>query len=129
MEETGRVGLPKPGGGGLLLGCQRAQLLGWTRRFFFADDAADFIKTGLEQPPGIEGCFAGQQFIKQHAQTVNIAARVNVQPAHLRLLRTHVGRGANELFEAVKTVLSVSVWPVVALAMPKSMILGTGTPS
>ena len=41
---------------------------------------------------------AGEQFVKQHAQAVNVAARVNVQPAHLRLLRTHVGRRADELF-------------------------------
>ena len=31
--------------------------------------------------------------------------------------------------KAVKTVLSVSRWSVVALAMPKSITLGTGAPS
>ena len=47
----------------------------------------------------IERRAAGQQFVEQHAQAVDVAARVNVQPAHLRLLRTHVGRRADELLQ------------------------------
>ena len=42
---------------------------------------------------------ARQQLIKQHPQAVNIAARVNVQPAHFRLFRAHVGGRADELLE------------------------------
>ena len=48
----------------------------------------------------VERCLAGQQFIEQHAQAVDVCARVDVQTAHLRLLRAHVGRRANELLEA-----------------------------
>ena len=78
---------------------------------------------------GVERRLAGQQFVKQHAQAVNVAARVNVQPAHLRLLRTHVGGRADELLEGGEERLVGQVWPCVALAMPKSITLGTGTPS
>jgi len=42
---------------------------------------------------------AGQQFIKQHAEAVDVAARVNVQSAQPRLFGAHVGGSADELFE------------------------------
>ena len=45
------------------------------------------------------GVLPGQQFVEQHAQAVDVAARVDVQPAHLRLLRTHVSRRADELVQ------------------------------
>ncbi len=38
---------------------------------------------------------AREQFAKQHAEAVDVAARVNVHAAHLRLLGTHVGRRAS----------------------------------
>ena len=50
--------------------------------------------------PGIERRFSCQQLVKQHAQRINVAARVDVQTAHLRLLRTHVGGRADKLVES-----------------------------
>ena len=47
----------------------------------------------------IERRAARQQFVEQHAQAVDVAARVDVQPAHLRLFRTHVRRRADELLQ------------------------------
>ena len=42
---------------------------------------------------------AGEQFVKQHAQRVNIGPRINIEAGHERLLRTHVGGRANKLLE------------------------------
>jgi hypothetical protein len=49
------------------------------------------------QTLAIEGSVAGQQLVEQYPQRVNVRPRVHVQPAHLRLLRAHVGRRANQL--------------------------------
>ena len=51
------------------------------------------------------------------------------RPAHLRLLRTHVGGRADELLEGGEERLVGQPLVAVALAMPKSITLGTGTPS
>ena len=77
----------------------RAQSRGRPRRFFFANRAAQFIQARLQKFLGIKGRHPREQFVKQHAQRVNIAARVDVQPAHFRLLRAHVRRRADELLE------------------------------
>ena len=55
--------------------------------------------TRQRQFTGVEGRFAGEQFVEQHSQAVNVAAGIDVQAAHLRLLRTHVGGRADELLE------------------------------
>ena len=44
---------------------------------------------------GIERRAAGQQLIQQHAQRIDIAARIDIQPAEHRLFRAHVGRRAD----------------------------------
>jgi len=36
---------------------------------------------------------------QQDAQAVNVAARINIQPAHLRLLGTHIRRRPDELLQ------------------------------
>ena len=68
------------------------------------------------------------QFIEQHAQAVEVAPSVNIQGAHLGLFRTHVGGRADELFEGGEKCV-IGQFLCVALAMPKSMTFGTGTPS
>ena len=40
-----------------------------------------------------------QQFVQQDSQRINVAARVDIQRVHLRLLRTHVQRCADHLCE------------------------------
>ena len=67
-------------------------------RLSFPQRAPHLLETGLEEFLLVEGCFAGQQFVKQHAEAVKVAAGVNVQRAHFRLLRAHVSRRADELF-------------------------------
>ena len=76
----------------------------------------------------VEWRAARQQFVEQHAEAVDVAAGVHVQAAQARLLRTHVGRRADELVEPGKDRLVRQPFAV-ALAMPKSITLGTGTPS
>ncbi len=68
------------------------------RRLLLSNGPTHGVKARSQELLGIEGSFAGQQFIEQHAQRVNIAPGVDVQAVHFRLLRTHVGRRANELF-------------------------------
>ncbi len=53
----------------------------------------------------VEGRMARQQFIEQHPQRVDVAARVNVQCAPPRLFGAHVGGGADELLEGGKNCL------------------------
>ena len=67
----------------------------------------------------------GEQFVEQDPQAVDVAARINVQPAQFGLLRAHIGRRADELLEGGENRLVGQRLPAVALAMPKSMILGT----
>jgi hypothetical protein len=64
-----------------------------------ANGAAHFIQTGGEQVLRVEGRAAREQFVEQHAKAVNVAARVNVQAGQHRLLGTHVGGRADELFK------------------------------
>ena len=59
-------------------------------------------QTSAKQFLAIERGSAREQFIKKHTQTVNIAPRVHIQPAHLRLFRAHVSRCANQLLVCSK---------------------------
>ena len=69
-------------------------------RVHFANEAANFIHAGPGHGRGVDRGTAGEQFVKQNAQRVDVTARVDIQPAEAGLLRTHVHRGADELFEA-----------------------------
>ena len=51
------------------------------------------------------------------------------RPLSLGLFRTHVGRRADELLKGGEERLVRQTLALVALAMPKSMILGIGAPS
>ena len=69
-------------------------------RFFLADDPADFVEAGLAQPSWSNGVVPVEQFVEQHAQGVDVAPRVDIQAAHLGLLRAHVQGRADQLAEA-----------------------------
>ena len=71
-------------------------------RFLFAQGFAHGVHAVLKQLFCVERRAPGQQFVKQHAQAVNVAARVNVQAAQFRLLRAHVGGRADDLFVSGK---------------------------
>ena len=47
----------------------------------------------------VEGRLAREQFVEQHAQAVDVAARVDIDAAHLRLLGAGVSRRADERVE------------------------------
>ena len=81
------------------VGGHRVQSGRGLRRFLLADRAPDFILAVAHQLLGIERRAAGEQLIEQHAKAVDVAARVDIQPTHLRLLRRHVERGADHLLE------------------------------
>ena len=49
---------------------------------------------------GFEGARAGEEFVQQNAEAVDVGARVDVLAGQAELLRTHVGGGADELPEA-----------------------------
>ena len=70
------------------------------RRLLLADDAAHFIVTGFHQLLGIEGRDADEQFVEEHAEGIDVAAGVDVEPIHLGLLGAHVERRADHLLEA-----------------------------
>ena len=90
---------PALGSRGQLFAAHGADSGGRTIRLLLPNHAAHFIQAGLEQFLGVERCSAGEQFIKQHAQAVNVAARIDIEAGYFRLLRTHVSRCADELLE------------------------------
>ena len=71
---------------------------GWWR-VFFANDPAHFVEGRRAQTLLIERRGAGEQFVQQHAQRINVAARVDIHAGHLRLLGAHVHRRADHLRE------------------------------
>src|SRR5713226_8939189 len=68
-------------------------------RFRLQNRAANLVQARLPQGFRVEWGRAGQKFVEQHAQAVDVTARVDVQAAHFGLLRTHVGGRADELLE------------------------------
>jgi hypothetical protein len=64
-------------------------------RGWFAHD----VEAGGDQCLGIERSLASEQFVKQHAQAVDVRAGVDVESAHFGLLGADVGRGADECLE------------------------------
>jgi len=69
---------------------QRADARARPGRLLLADDAADFVKIRRAQPLLVKRRRAGQQFIQEHAQRIDVAACVHVQRALSGLLRRHV---------------------------------------
>src|SRR5262249_19488532 len=69
------------------------------QRLALADCPPHLVQARTEQLAGVERRPADQQLIEQDAQAVDVAARVHVQPAHLRLFGADVSRRADELLE------------------------------
>ena len=82
------------GGGGL---AHRADARAGSRRLLFADHAADFVEPRIFELLAVERRAAGEQLVEQHAQRIDVAARVDVQAAAFRLLGAHVERRADHL--------------------------------
>ena len=56
-------------------------------------------RPGPAQRLRVEGAFAREQLVEQHAERVDVRAGVDVEVRHLRLLGAHVLRRADELPE------------------------------
>src|SRR5262245_45701477 len=68
-------------------------------RFNFPDGPPHLVQSCGHQFLRVEWCSASEQFIEQYAQAIDVAARIYVETAQLRLLRTHVSWRPQELFE------------------------------
>ncbi len=90
------LALDRDGRGALSQRAEPRARAGW---LLLADDPAHLVVAHLPQPLPVERRGAGQQLVEQHAQGVDVAARVHVQPAQGRLLRGHVQRRADHLGE------------------------------
>ena len=69
------------------------------RWFDLSNRAADAVQSLLQKVLGVERSVTRQKFIEEYAQAVDVAARVDIQPAHLRLFRAHVSGRADELVQ------------------------------
>ena len=78
---------------------QRAQAGRRSRRVHLADCTAHFIQSGADQALCVEWGLTCEQFIKEHPQAIDVAARVQIQAAHLGLFRADVRGRADELLE------------------------------
>ena len=86
-----------PGHRRQICGRQRAQLGRWLRWFVIADHAAHLVQAGFHEVSALKRRVAGEQFVKQYAEGVNIAARVQIYAGQPCLLRTHISRCADKL--------------------------------
>ena len=86
------------------------------------DDPLHFGKGLGPQLFGVKWRRSGQQFVQQHAQRVDVAARIDIQ-ASIGLFGTHVRRRADELTEIGEQRFFRQSCQSVALAMPKSITL------
>src|SRR5262249_42679463 len=66
-------------------------------RVLLADQPLHLGVARLAQPRALQRRGAGEQLVEEHAQRIDVAARVAVQAAHLRLLGAHVRRRADHL--------------------------------
>ncbi len=69
------------------------------RRIDLADDPPDFIQARAGHRRRVDRRAAGEQFVEQHAEAVDVAARVDVERGKFRLLGTHVERRPDHLLE------------------------------
>lgn len=69
-------------------------------RLGFADSLAQLFKAGLEPGRTIERRTPREQFVEQHPEGINVRTSVTFRRVESGLLRTQVGRRADELIEA-----------------------------
>ena len=70
-----------------------------SRRIDLANDAPDFIHARLRHGRGVDRRVSGEQFVKQHAEAVDVAPRVDVERGQPRLLGRHVEWRAHHMLE------------------------------
>ncbi len=94
LVAPGLVLFERLGDDGLDIAAQRAVDAGETGRLFFPDDPrrlVDHLALQIVRQP------AGEEFVRDHAQRVDIAARVQVAGVAADLLGAHVRHGADKL--------------------------------
>ena len=99
MTQLVRLHVPRRRNRRALVTRDRAESRRGPGRLNLANDPAHLIVSSRDQRLGIEWRAAGQQFIQENTQRINVAPGINVQSTERRLLRAHVNRGSNELFE------------------------------
>ena len=76
------------------------------RRFLLADHPPDLVPRRLLEPLSFERRRAGQELVEQHAQRIDVGARVDVEVVELGLLGRHVKRCAqHHLMSCVQRLL------------------------
>ena len=96
VDQLRRIGAMTARGGGEFHVHHRREFRRGAHRLLLANRPAALIQPETEQRLGIKRRFAREQFVEQHAEAVDVRARVNVQPAHLCLLGTHVSWRADK---------------------------------
>ena len=94
--ELARVGVAKCGyfGQGVTTLAQSSTR---SRRFFLSNERQDSIQRRGLEPLTVQWRGTGEQFIKQHSQSINVAPRIHVRTGQRRLFGTHIFQGANNL--------------------------------
>ena len=77
----------------------RGYARGRTRGFLFEDGPPHRVQPGRHQIIRVEWRLASEQFVKQHAQGIDVRPGVNVEGRHHGLFRAHVGWRAHELLK------------------------------
>ena len=96
-DQLGRCNLAVVRGGAEHLALQGLEAVGRADRLVFADVPARFIEPDLEQVHRVERSPAGEQFVEEDAERVDIGTRIHIDGAQLGLFRADVGRGPDEL--------------------------------
>ena len=95
--ERARIDPACAGNGGKQIGPQRADLRTRPQRLHFANHTPHFVEPRCPQDLFVERGRAGQQFVQQDSERIDVAPRVHVQAAQLRLLGRHVQGRADHL--------------------------------
>ena len=99
VEQLRGVGGSALGRGREFLALQRRQARARADRLLLPNRLAHRVDARRHQLFRIKGSAARQQFVEQHPQAVDVAARVDVQTGHDRLFGAHVSGGADERFK------------------------------
>src|SRR5581483_12457013 len=79
VDELWRFGAAAFGGGGEVVSEHGVKASGGGGRFGLADSAAHGVQAGVDKFLGIERSFPCQQFVKQNAERIDVAAGVDVE--------------------------------------------------
>ena len=99
MNQLWRFGLTIAGHRRQIIRHHRAKPRGRTNGIFLPNRPPHFVQPGRQQVLLGKRRLAREQFVEQHAQTVDVAASVHFHARQHGLLGAHVSRRADELLE------------------------------